>query len=267
MTWYKRYKFAQYYNNETWYLNKYLKNGLDPYDYYHRVEDFLEQQEGDEEYQDYIDQMRSHPDPMDYGQQWIERAAPQHLEAFKSYMENQHDDDADAPAYRHFDSPSFLKPTWLVHFTDDPDSIASSGFRYGHDDYRGLGLTTWKRDRKKYPGFNFAFEANSRYADRAAYSGKYGQHAVVFLSSGVEAYHGGDEEDQVIFWGPSVNPQGIYPIYQDRYSKEWYVPGNNSNPEEQPMVKGDFDGVVSWVINNHRMLDNIRAKQRRAMAR
>jgi len=50
--------------------------------------------------------------------------------------------DAYTPTREMISHHQFVKPTWLVHFTDIPWEIASEGFVYGHDDMASLGLTT-----------------------------------------------------------------------------------------------------------------------------
>lgn len=110
--------------------------------------------------------------------------------------------------------------TWLVHFSDEAHRIAANGFRFGTDDVSWLGLT--KFHSKKFPGYNFAFEALSREADEAARTKKYGRDCVMFQNSGVRAYHWGDGEDQVIFYGPDVKPERIILIEHNPYGGELY---------------------------------------------
>ena len=119
-------------------------------------------------------------------------------EGFADYL--MQNDPGDAPTWAHFDAPRMLRPdTWLVHFTDDGYDVARKGFRYGMDDMTRLGLTSWfNKESKKFGGYNFAFVADGRSASSAASAKKYGKQAVMFRSAGVEAYHWGDMEDQVI---------------------------------------------------------------------
>ena len=240
------------YHNEEHYLRKYLEMEFDPYDYSNDVPDFLEARfiefEHDEGMENY-----------EIGEKWIEQASEEELTQFKEYILSRSDlDDGDAPGYIHLSDPKQLKAGWLVHFTDEPWSIEKRGFIYGHEDFRGIGLTTWKSEegRKKRPGFNFAFRADSRYSTWAANKGGYGKHAVVFWSSGIEAYHSGDEEDQVIFWGPSVRKDIIFPIYNEG---DWYIEGEDG----RRLIEGrEFDFIVDWVIANYRTLQQIKAKVR-----
>ena len=155
-----------------------------------------------------------------------------------------------------------VKPTWLIHFTDDPDGIAMNGFKYGHEEFRGLHLTTYKGDRMKFPGYNFYFDTdNERDYRSTARQGKYGKHAVVFWGSGVEAWHSGDEERQVVFWGPSVRKDMIFPVKND-YG-DWTVFGWN----DRELYKSEsIEDAVNWIINNYRMLQSIRDKQNRPAA-
>jgi hypothetical protein len=151
--------------------------------------------------------------------------------------------------WSYFDKPTMLRPdTWLIHFTDSAINIAHDGFTKGVDDMTRLGLTTHLSDLdKKYGGYNFAFIADSRDARNAARKNKYGKEAVMFQSAGVRAYHYGDEENQVIFWGKSVNPNKLVLLSRDY--DNWCVSTMRMNRD--CAHKGDFENVVDWVIENH----------------
>ncbi len=154
-------------------------------------------------------------------------------------------DPADLPSNHFFHPDPKLLPrdTWLVHFSDHADQIIHHGFTHGSHDSRNLGLTTYyKHDSKKDGGYNFAFEATSRYA---ASGSKYGRNAVMFQNSGVKAWHNSDEEDQVIFWGPDVNKRDLV-LLRCEYG-EWLVVSRDG----KTLFKGDFEPVVKWVIANH----------------
>lgn len=141
------------------------------------------------------------------------------------------------------------RTTWLVHFSDNAASIAYEGFKYGVDHPGRLSLTTYIDNQsfdKKYGGYNFAFLANDRDAYHAALSKKYGKHAVMFQSSGLKVHHYGDEETQIIFYGPEVDPRNIILLYND--GGDWQV---TSKYKDDPLFTGSFDKVVKWVQNNY----------------
>lgn len=171
-------------------------------------------------------------------------------EKFSNYLYNylmQHDP-ANAPSWMTMDSPKILKrETWLIHFTDHVDEIARKGFTIGMDDMTRLALTTHFRDTAKSGGYNFAFPANSRYADNAAAAGKYGKHAVMFQAAGVKVWHGGDEEDQVVFWGPSIPKNTL--VFLTRTEDGWGVETRSGHPREF-IYQGEFRDVVNWVEKN-----------------
>lgn len=243
------------YNNEMANLRDYLAQGFDPYDYQHHIQDYLDE---------YNDNNENAPEHYQDEEEWLEHHTPEEKQDFKDYIDRQdgHYRGYDSPPYETMDSEGFKKPKYLVHFTDNPDSISRDGFLYGHPDmYRGLALTTWKRNRQQEPGYNFAFDADTRHASRAAYEGKYGDHAVVFPSSSVKVWHHGDEEPQHIFHGPSVNPRDIHPIHKNDNGM-WDVHGYNDRPLKTDM---SFEDAVNYVKDNHRMLSRI--KQRTDKAR
>jgi hypothetical protein len=166
-------------------------------------------------------------------------------------------DPAEAPTWAHMQSKGktlLPRTTWLVHFTDHPYDIAAQGFTIGIDQMDKLGLTTWfKNDGwdKKEGGYNFAFTAQSRYASNAANKGSYGQCAVLFQNSGVHAYHHGDEEDQVMFWGADVSPQDIVVLYRASKRDDWNVKSRyRLRNGETTLFTGDFESCVKWVIQN-----------------
>lgn len=125
------------------------------------------------------------------------------------------------------------RQTWVGHFCSDASSIAQRGFIFGESDPRSLGLTRHKSDnaRHRTSGYNFGFLLNDL---RKNFEGgvhhndmKYGDELVLFQTSGVSAYHYGDNENQVIFWGPHVD--WVIPIVRasvsddDRHSEDDYA--------------------------------------------
>lgn len=238
------------YVEEVGYLKRYLEGGVDPYDYIYKLPEFFD------------DNPDIAPEDFDtdYAEEWIENAPKEHLDRFIEYCRENPimtDDPFSAPSYEHLDYRGFVKPTWLVHFTDEPWAIEREGFSYGHDEAYNLGLTTWKRNRKEGPGYNFSFETGTRDAAHKARTGDYGKHAVVFFGGGVKAYHSGDEEHQIIVWGPSVKKDMIFPIY--KIDGEWQV----HNDVDRIVYSGEFEDAVGWIENNYRMLQDTRNKKRR----
>ncbi len=158
----------------------------------------------------------------------------------------------DDPAWAAFGSPTIVKNTWLIHFTDDAGSIAAEGFRFGAHDLDQLALTTsWTQESKKGGTYVFAYDA-SDYEKYTGSSSKYGSEAVLFRASGVSAWHQGDRENQVIFDGRTA--KYIIPLYE--YNGEWMANGIGKNGREED-ADGDnlFDShseAVDWVTKNFR---------------
>jgi len=225
------------YSTELAILRDYLrypkKHGLDPYDFQEYLGEYFDdvgQPEGE---------VPEYPEDM----------TEEQLADFREWLEKNRmgerrvsDDPVLAPSYLHLDYEKVVPPTtWLVHFSDAAGDIATEGFQSGTPDIQNLGLTTMLK--KQGPGWNFAFVADSKEAKSAAASGKYGKHAVLFLSAGVQAYHWGDEESQVIFWGPGA--KNSVPIY--RREEGWTVESGDG----RELFKGDFEDVVNWVMANY----------------
>ena len=155
----------------------------------------------------------------------------------------------EAPTWSQMSYKKMVEPgTWLIHFSDNASWIARQGFKRGIDDMTKLALTTHMSDQEKDlsdGGYNFAFDADSRYADYAARQGKYGSDAVMFRSAGVEAYHYGDEEDQIVFYGPAIDPGQIVLLHNN--SGDWCV---EMTGRRDCAYIGEFRKVVDWVTIN-----------------
>lgn len=167
----------------------------------------------------------------------------------------QRNDPTEAPTWVHMElSNQKLLPrnTWLIHFTNYPYDIADQGFTIGIDQMDKLGLTTWTKNTsvdKKYGGYNFAFIADSKEVLRAI--GKYGKHAVLFQNSGVKAYHWGDEEEQVMFYGKDVDPRDIVVLTND--GGDWQVRGQSKKQRNYGIVlyTGELNQCIKWVQQNY----------------
>ena len=178
-------------------------------------------------------------------------------------------DPSDAPTSTHLTvqkNQPLHRLTWLVHFTDKPDNIATKGFTIGMSDPDKLGLTTYFHSDsfdKAHGGYNFAFIADSKDAKNAStghgYQPKYGNHAVMFQNSGIHVYHYADEENQIIFWGPDVKPRDIVVLHNN--SGDWEVMARtfyykDKTPSfDKVLYKGgkegsNFEQCVDWVMNN-----------------
>lgn len=76
----------------------------------------------------------------------------------------------------------------------------------------------------------------------------------MFHANGIQVYHYGDEQNQVIFWGPSAFD--IIPIYHGdvSYSNDnsssdtWYIQDDKTS--RVIYESEDIEDVVTWVENN-----------------
>lgn len=143
----------------------------------------------------------------------------------------------------HFTNARIFKNNWLIHFTDYPESIAEEGFTIGVDDPRQLGLSTHFSEIDKPGGYNFAFDVEGLSRNK---KNTYGKEAVMFRASGVEAYHYGDDEYQVIVYGPSV--RDIIPITYDSHEGHYEI--TNAKTGDALRV-GDIEDLAKWVVKNY----------------
>ena len=142
----------------------------------------------------------------------------------------------------------YLPPTtWLIHFTNTAEEVASDGLTQGQGDIDKLALTVHQsKSDKQYGGYNFASTADGRHAQQAARNGKYGHDAVMFQASGVPVYHYSDEEDQVVVWGKDVPASRMVLLANE--DGEWLV---RSRKGSRDPFKGEFRTVVAWVMKNY----------------
>lgn len=151
--------------------------------------------------------------------------------------------------------------TWLIHFSDNARSIARDGFTVGADDITTLGITRHSNKGYESEGYNFAFLANSREVENTARSKKYGKHAVMFRGSGVHFYHYGDNENQIVFYGPDVkefvlleNDGGDFKVVgnQNHTSRDYLFDPTTTRNSEQSIVQ-----CVDWVEKNWQQYKNM----------
>jgi len=221
------------YSTELAYLRDYLKRGFDPYDYAFMLERFFDEERGGE-VPDWFD----HNEP----ESRIVDMDKETRDDFKNWALSQ-STDALSPSTAFYSFNKVVeRNTWLIHFSDHVSQIIKEGFVCGHEDMYTLGLTTWfDKNNKCNPGWNFAFKAGSSDSKNGT---KYGTDAVIFKSAGVSADHNGDNEEQVIFWGPSVKT--IIPLWNDKANDVWYI----KDHDNRRVFSGDFDHIIEWVKNN-----------------
>ena len=142
------------------------------------------------------------------------------------------------PSWCTMDFNRIVKNEWCIHFGSDSESIAKEGFTGGTPEIEHLAYTN-AGAQKSSAGYDFAFLINDRNVD---YNG-YGNEAVIFRTSGVEIYHYGDNQNQVVFWGPNV--KSFIPIHQD--NGDWVVYGQNG----QVLVRcGRPSEIALWATEN-----------------
>ena len=142
------------------------------------------------------------------------------------------------PSWCTMDFNRIVKNEWCIHFGSDSESIAKEGFTGGTPEIEHLAYTN-AGTQKSSAGYDFAFLINDRSVD---YNG-YGDEAVIFRTSGVEIYHYGDNQNQVVFWGPNV--KSFIPIHQD--NGDWVVYGQNG----QVLVRcGRPSEIALWATEN-----------------
>ena len=143
------------------------------------------------------------------------------------------------PAWFFMDFIRVVKNEWCIHFTGDANNIARKGFTGGTPEVEDIAYTNAGRE-KHSAGYDFAFLIDDSSVD---FNG-YGDEAVIFRASGVLLLHYGDEQRQVVFWGPSVKE--LIPIKKDDYSSDWVIEGLNG----QIFATGKPSELADWATDN-----------------
>ena len=265
----------EYITKDIVYLKDYFKTSKSskmeylPHEYYYFFDDFLDETDifferpKKTQPSNYMDEPDEDVDMFDNDIElmtWLENNNREMYYKFGEYLYDKISnntlpiDDAEYPAWSYFDdSPQLIKNQWLIHFTNNVDSIAKNGFKFGVDDMTKLGLTTRLGEfDKKYGGYNFAYTLNdfkkygaSSYGNWSKSGYKYGDEAVIFNASGIKVYHYGDEEPQVIFYGNTA--KNIIPITSGENAK-FGVYGKNG---KLLFENDDLTKIVNWVVNNY----------------
>ena len=235
-----------------------------PHEYYYFFNDFLDEEQIDFEIptNDYTDADgdQKGEELQDYDLiNWIENNNKEIYNQFSEYLFKKINNnelplsDAEYPAWSYFDrNPTLIKNQWLIHFTNDAESISVDGFKYGVNEIDKLGLTTSLGEfEKKYGGYNFAYLLKDfmKYGRRGYTSGggfKYGKEAVIFKASGIQLWHHGDEEPQVIFYGNTA--QNIIPITSGE-NANWAIRSEKSG--NILFENDDLEKVVDWLVKNY----------------
>lgn len=262
----------EFIGNDAIYLRQYFsmteaqkKYGL-PYEYSYFFKDFLI--EKDIEFQMpktmrasmYMDEPDEEVDEFEDDEQglisWIEKNRSDIFDQFANHLYQRINDhslaipEAELPAWSYFDeNPKLAKNQWLVHFTNNADDIASQGFKYGVSDMTKLGLTTSLGEfEKKYGGYNFAYKLSDfrRYGYVRHDRYKYGKEAVIFRASGLELWHHGDQEPQIIFYGNTA--KDIIPITKGE-NFAWAI--YSKITRKLIYEHDDLDVLVDWLVAHY----------------
>ena len=231
-------------------LARYLKDKtIDPYQYEYLISEWDDTKE-DIYFADLT------PEEQKTFTEWLETGeGREHVER------TDEQDPVEADPRKTIDFERHIPPsTWLAHFTNEPQSVATQGFIYGSEE-RGLHLTTWKGEKERKSGWGtwaFAMEADSREAsisgDSSPANRSYGKHAVMFRSTGaIETWHHGDEQRQVIF---SRNmAKDFVPLWWDSNSDEWTI--QNTETERVIYKTEKWLDMVHWVEQNYAQYQNV----------
>jgi len=149
---------------------------------------------------------------------------------------------ADLPSwfYMELSENPVVKNEWLVHFSNASDVISTDGFAYGSEEIDRLGLTVY--EDKYGPGYNFAFRPNNIPSSKFD---KYGEDFVMFRASGVEVFHDGDMERQVIFDGDTAKDFVYIRLEDHEYVVKDQLTGRIIYHNENVYY------AIDWVINNY----------------
>jgi hypothetical protein len=153
------------------------------------------------------------------------------------------------PSWLYMDYPKQIHNEWLIHFSDNANQVSWRGFKHGTCEFENLAYSNAGEIDGKWEGYDFAYTLYdaSRYAfDRSR--PKYGREAVIFRASGVKLWHHGDQEEQVIFYGPSA--KDIIYLRYDNETGDWYI-ASRFDPSKVLYHDENIDKVIDWVLYNY----------------
>lgn len=145
-------------------------------------------------------------------------------------------EDPQSPTYLTVDYERDVEDEWLIHGTNNAKEIELDGFTRGVWDFSSLALTTHLVDSIKTGGFNFAFYAEKFHESDVL---AYGKEAVVFQATGIETWHHGDQQRQIIFVGNTAHE--IHAIQRSSYG-DFYA----SLGEEE--FTGSLQECANWIM-------------------
>jgi hypothetical protein len=165
-----------------------------------------------------------------------------------------------APLWVHFSSSGkVVKNTWLAHATKEDGfyGIQNTGFSIGVDQIEYLGLSTNIFNSsidKKYGGYNFAVHADHTSAVKQVLK-NYGdrEHLVLFRASGVELFHYGDNESQVIFLGKTAKDFVFLRWHEtdDGFEDRWHIDNISKKSNAHFPAFEEIEDMITWVENNY----------------
>lgn len=208
---------------------------------------------------DYLNQLKSYS--FDDFPELLERYYPQTFKEYGKYLVDgfkfEKFSNSDDTTWTSMEFIGIVKNKWLIHFSDDAREIAADGFTEGTDDMDRLALTYGVR--KKYEGYNFAYDLDEfeKYGHGCHNGGyKYGSDAVLFRASGIKVWHYGDEENQVIFYGPLAHDfiyvhfdNYYYDEHNEEYDERWVVYDKNG---KELYSNESLQNVTDWFTKNKR---------------
>lgn len=158
----------------------------------------------------------------------------------------------DLPSWVFYTYLKDIKDSWVIHISDHADFIQKDGFRYGVRDVSRLGLTNMMGHYDKSDvGYNFAYTPidADKYGRSKRGGLRYGGYntAVIFKVDGVLVYHGSDDDNQVVFWGPDA--RHINKLIFDTDTDTWVLCGTHG---ERLVEKSKAVDIAKWLDDNHR---------------
>lgn len=141
---------------------------------------------------------------------------------------------------------------WLIHFTNHAHEIINKGFTQGTPNKSKVAYTCWVHSNDKHykNGYLYGYKINDIPNDAT----KFGEDAILFQASGIEVYHRGDKEKQVIFHNQDAKnliyiqcPDNFPNTYQNKL-KDWTVA---SLITDEPLYTSDsIEDVIEWILKN-----------------
>lgn len=138
----------------------------------------------------------------------------------------------------------------MIHFSKAAYDIVKRGYRYGIEDIEDVAYSNLvlRMNKAFKNGYMYAYSIDNIPHDAT----KFGNHAVLFQGNGIEVYHRGDDESQVICHNQGIKNciyiQDEVENGEEDCDKKWAI--RSWITGDVLFADDDIENVIEWAISN-----------------